>query len=111
MSDDVLHFRRVPGGGMDGELIELAGDGDGRLRFEVEVVLSAVDETPFQDVLRRGEGGGDVAAPDGADRTDELPAPLRLVDGEDRLQALDVDGDRFLRRADGGARLGGDDHD
>ena len=36
---------------------------------------------------------------------------LRLVDGEDRLERLDVDVDRLLRRADRLARLGGDDDD
>src|SRR5207253_6703995 len=44
-------------------------------------------------------------------RADELLAALRLVDREDRLDRLDVERDRELRRAQGIARLRGDDDD
>src|SRR5207245_7209722 len=53
----------------------------------------------------------DVAPSDAPCRSDELLAPLRFVDGEDRIELLDVDLDGSLRPGNGLARLGGDDDD
>src|SRR5581483_11661481 len=71
---------------------------------------AAVDPGALEDVLRCGERGGDVAARDPARGPDELLAAFRFVDGEDRLEALDVDLDRRFRRKQRLAALRGDDH-
>jgi len=111
MRNGVLHLGGVLRRRVHRELIEFAGDGDRRLRLEVEVVGAAVDPGSFDDVLGGRERGLDVAAPDVPHRSDEEPVPLCLFDGEDRLERLEVDADCALRREHGLARLGADDDD
>src|SRR5947207_7503238 len=99
MRDYFLHLGRILRRRQDADLIELAGPGDRRLRFEIEVVLPAIAPGAFEDVLRCGESSADISAPDMPRRSDELLLALRVVDGEDRLELLDVDLDRRFRRA------------
>ena len=75
-----------------------------RLRLEIEVILPAVDERAFEHVLRRGERGVGIAAPDVPRLADEALRRDGLVDGEDRRQLLDVDLDRPLRRRGSASR-------
>ena len=111
MGDHFLHFGRILRRGKNVECAELAGPGDGGLRLEVEVILPAVDPRSLQDVVGGGERRVDVSASDAPRRADELPAPFRFADGEDRVELLDVDLDRFLCRGDRFSRLRGDHHD
>ena len=41
MGDHVLDFARVLGGGKDGDLVVLAGNGEGDMAFEIEMFLAA----------------------------------------------------------------------
>ncbi len=107
----MLHLGWILRGGVDGELIVLARYRDRRLRLEVEVILPAVHPDALDHVVGLGEATLQVAAPDVAYGTDEVVALLRFVDREDRLERLDVDFDRRLRRLDRLARLRRDDDD
>ena len=92
------------------ELIEFAGIREGRLRFEIEVVLPAIDPRAFENVFGIREGSLPIAACDPPRRPDELLLALRVVDREDRLQLFDIDLDGRLREAYRFAIFGGD-HD
>ena len=109
MRDHMLHLGRILRRRVNGERVEFTRHGDRRLRLEVEVILPAVDPNAFDDVLGFGERALGVAAVDVADRPDEVAALLRFVDREDRLELLDVELDRLLRRLDRVAILRRDD--
>ena len=62
VGDHVLHLGRVLGRGIDGDVVVLAGDGEGDHALEVEMVLAA-DALHALEAVRRGRHrGGDVAA-------------------------------------------------
>ena len=61
LADHVLGFARMLGRGIDRDLVVLAGNGKGDMALEIEVVLAADAHLAFDDVLRLGKAGGDIA--------------------------------------------------
>ena len=51
--------------GVDGHLVALAGEGERRLAFEIEVLLAADGELALKPMRRGGDRGLGVAAPEG----------------------------------------------
>ena len=62
VADHVLHLARVLRRGIDGDVMVFAGNGEGDLAFEIEVVLAAEPHAALQPARRLGDGSGGIAA-------------------------------------------------
>jgi hypothetical protein len=56
MADHMLHFARVLGGGVDGHVIILAGNGERDMAFQIHMILAADLVAPLQAVGGRLQG-------------------------------------------------------
>ena len=109
VGDHVLHLGRVLGRGIDGDVIVLAGDGEGDHALEIEVVLAADALHALQAVRRGRHRGGDVAALELQGLGDEgVVGGDRLGDVGDVGQGLGTRRGRAWRR--GGRRRGSRRH-
>ncbi|MCY1233761.1 hypothetical protein D9M72_463160 [compost metagenome] len=105
----VLRLSRMLRRRVDENFVVLAGDGERDLPFQIEVILAADTHLAFEDVLRLGEAGFDVA-PLELERIDDQ----RIVGGRRfqhvghmrQVAVLDLD---LGRRAAGRLTGGGDD--
>src|SRR5688500_19532875 len=75
------------------------------------MLLSADEKRAFDDVTRRRKRLRDVSALNHPLRAEALLTLEGGVDGERRLERLDVDLDEFLRIRERGARLRSDEND
>ena len=107
----VLHLGRVLGGGVDGDVPVLAGDRQGDLGFEIEMVLPAARYLAGHPAGGRLDRALGVSPDDAVGRIGELPFFQRRVDGEDRLQHLVTDIDQPGGLAAQIVGVGGDDED
>src|SRR5262249_10776164 len=98
---DRLDFRGVLGGGVDRHRAAFAGHGDGRLRLQVKMLLTAAAEVALQTMVRLRPRGSEVAALNPADRPDELSLPYRLINREDGRQLFQLQAYRRLGRLEG----------
>ncbi len=111
LGDHVLDLGRVLRRRIDGDLVVLAGDRQGDLPLEIEVLLPADPHPAGQAPGRRGDGGLGVAAAQGQGIGDQHAGRQGGVHVEDRRQFLVLD----HRELDGTPRLlarrGGDGED
>ena len=111
MRDHGLDLARVLGRGVDGDLARLAGNGQGRLGLQVEMLLPAGAEGPFDHVLGPLERGRGVSPRHPAGRADEVTAGDRVVDRQNGRQRFHLEPDRGPGRAQGRPALAGQHDD
>ena len=115
LGDDVLRLRRALRRGVDHHLAVLTGDGERRLRLEIQVLLPEIAKHPGEPVRRGGERSLGVAAVDpalGADEPATLDRPFDREDGLGSLAlTLDVDANEPPGDGEGLRAFGGEDHD
>ena len=102
-SDQMLHLRRVLGGGIDQHIAVLPRNRHGDLAFEIEMLLPADIDPPRQPVRRPSQRRGGIAARHELGRQHEGLGGQRLVDGQDRRQRF-----VFYHRGGGGTTRTGD---
>ena len=88
--DHVLHLRRVLGGREDVHRPVLVGGRESDLAFEVEVLLAADAERPFEPVRTSGDRRLSVPAAEGIVGEDGLVPFERVLDGDARRLARDL---------------------
>ena len=102
VADHVLHLARMLRRGIDGDVMVFAGNGEGDLAFEVEMVLAAEPHAALQPARRLGDGVGGVAALQRQRRRHLLRlGGIEPGDVDDRRHFLVLD----LGQAAGAARL------
>ena len=97
LGDIVLHLGGMLGRGPDMDVAVLARRGERDLAFEIEMVLAADDQPPFQDMRRGGDGPGGVAQTHNLGGFDDATRGAGVRDGHQDGQVF-VGDLRQLRR-------------
>ena len=95
----MLHFARMLRRRIDRDLVLLAGDGEGDLRFEIKMILAADFHAAFEAQRRAREAGGGVAARQRQRIGDQRAAGPRCGNVENERQLVIAD----LRQRGGAA--------
>jgi len=106
--DDMLHFARMLGRGIDQHRAILAGQRKRDLAFQIKMLLAADADASFAPQRRCGDRLGDVAVDEGVVRQHGLAGRFALLDRDVGLFRVDLDPHEQGSAPRGVAR-GGDD--
>ena len=105
LGDDMLHLRRMLGGGLDEHGAVFPGAGQGDLPLQIEMILSAHPQPPPQAARGLSDGLLRLAADEGLGRQHERPLGHGAVNVQDGGQRLILDPGQARRLPRGPRRI------